>query len=263
MDSLTLYLLAVFEGPVVLVALLAELFYFFRLGVIRSHPVRVAVAMLGTAVIGLPLSGIVAILLPGSLQPTHYEPVGLPLILIVLPGLISCALLAPPLCWWAAQRRKILVRVIAVLYVCVAGAGYYEMGPSSRSPVRLARSVSGLSVPRDARALEFHDQASGPFDSDLDMHADLALSPAAAISLSNEARRSGYLSMASSFPSRYEVARAAVTGLVVSEGERAARWELGDDRAGLYQYAQTGARSYNVAVLDSARGRLYIRILIM
>lgn len=210
-----LFLTVLLEGPVVLVALLAELFYFFRLGVLRSHPVRVAIAMLATTVGGLLLSGVVAVLLPASLQPTHYEPVALPLIL--LPGLISCALLAPPLFWWAAQRRKILVRVVAVLYLCAAGAGYYEMGPSSRSPVRLARGVSGLKVPADARALEFHDQASGPFDSDL----------------------------------------------VIAEGEREARAELGDDRAGGYHYVRTGARSYNIAVLDSVRGRLYIRILVM
>jgi len=182
---------------------------------------------------------------------------------MLLPGVISCALLAPPLCWWAAKRRKILVRVVAAVYACAAGFGYFAMGPSSRSPVRLARGVSGLNVPADARALEFHDQASGPFESDLDTHVYLALSPEAAIRLSNEARKSDYLPMASSFPPNDEVSRAAVTGLVIADGEGEARAEVGDDRAGLYQFERTGPRSCNIGVLDSVRGRLFIRILIM
>jgi hypothetical protein len=250
-------------GPGVLVGLLAELVYFWRVGVLRSHPGRVAIALLATGVGSLFVSGEVLLLLPVSWQPDRDQQAFF-LLVWLIPGLVSCALLAPPLCWWAAKRRKILVRALAVLYACAAVGIYFVSGPPSRSPVRLARRFSGLGVPADARTIEFHDQASGPFGSDLDTHVDLALSPAAAIRLSSEARRRGYLPIASSFPSNEEVSQAAVTGLVVGDtGESEARAELGDGRAGLYRFERNGPSSYLIAVLDSARSRLFVRVLIM
>lgn len=152
----------------------------------------------------------------------------------------------------------------ASLLVVVTGVvGWNLDAPvERRDPISLARRFSGLDVPGDAGTIECHDIASGPFGSNLDTHVELALSPSAAIRLTSEARRRGYLPMASSFPSNEDVSRAAVTGLVVSDGEAAARHELGDDRAGLYRYERTGPRSDKVAVLDSARGRIFIRLYI-
>lgn len=153
----------------------------------------------------------------------------------------------------------------ATLLVVFTGVvGWYLDPPvERRDPISLARRFSGLDVPGDARTIECHDIASGPFGSNLDTHVELALSAAAAVRLSREARELGYLSIASSFPSNEEVSRAAVTGLVIRDtGESEARAELGDDRAGLYRFQRGGPQAHQIAVLDSAQGRLFIRLYI-
>lgn len=161
-----------------------------------------------------------------------------------------------------APRKSVFWTLAGVVIIVTGLLGWYldPPGEKPRDPISLARRFSGLDVPADATVVEFYDHEMGPFHSELDTHVSLALSPSATVRLTREARGQGYRPITASL-SEEEKNPPGISGdLSNYTGASEARAELGEDRAGLYRYHQEGTFAYNVAVLDSARARLLIRL---
>jgi hypothetical protein len=99
--------------------------------------------------------------------------------------------------------KRIAIRWVSTLIVLLV------LGGCERSPHTLARQVSDLSIPEDARVLSFEDKASGLFGQDQLTRIELEVSASEFAALTVEAREVGYINIGSTVvPPEHESARA-------------------------------------------------------
>ncbi len=148
-------------------------------------------------------------------------------------------------------------RVIAAALILAGALCAFAWRATRRSPHDIASRVSGLHVPARARVVEFRDVASGAFGEGLDTRVVLELSPAETRRLAAQA------SARHDFGVTTGACADGVTQAGVSvRGECDAKSELGRAGAGLYHYERSGEAGYRLSVVDTARNRLVVLVVI-
>lgn len=152
-----------------------------------------------------------------------------------------------------------LSRVAVVIALTLtAGLGAFVWRATRRSPHDIARRVSGLPIPAGAQVVEFRDVASGAFWQDLNVRVVLALSPAESRRLADEARARNYRHVPQG-PCDTPTDRFGVS----PTGECDAAGELDLGGAGLFRYERFSHPGYELAVIDTVKHRLVVRVVIL
>jgi len=161
-------------------------------------------------------------------------------------------------------RKLLLLSLCLVAILGIGLAALAGVDALIRTPHRLARQVSSLEVPGRARVLSFRDEASGFLGQDLWVEVELALSPADFSRLRAEAIQEGWQAVVHSDPPDLAVSRDSANQFGVSTtGASDAAAELPLGTSGLFRYERDTQSSYSLAVLDPARQRLLVRVLIL